>query len=116
LATIRLWQTASIGDLSWPADYQGPWEPSRNVGQFVWTSINEKETRWKEGIRFLHHVLTVNQKKLISSVAIVVEAGPGKEDHLASGSYLALREREGQTKTPAPAAEDSYLPDFLRDK
>jgi uncharacterized protein with FMN-binding domain len=49
-------------DLSWPADYKGPWDPSRNVGQFVWTSINENETRWKEGIRFLHHVLTVNQK------------------------------------------------------
>lgn len=49
-------------DLSWPADYEGPWDPSRNVGQFVWSSINENETRWKEGIRFLHHVLTVNQK------------------------------------------------------
>jgi polyferredoxin len=62
------------------------------------------------------HVINVKTKKLISSVAIVVEAGPGKEDRLASGSYLAWRERERQTKAPAPAASDSYLPDFLRDK
>jgi uncharacterized protein with FMN-binding domain len=49
-------------DLSWPAHYDGPWDPSRNVGQFVWTSINENEAHWKEGIRFLHHVLSVNQR------------------------------------------------------
>lgn len=49
-------------DLSWPPEPGGPWDPSRNVGQFIWTSINENESRWKEGIRFLHHVLIVNQK------------------------------------------------------
>ncbi|HUR46459.1 MAG TPA: FMN-binding protein [Candidatus Saccharimonadales bacterium] len=50
-------------DLSWPPDPKGPWDPSKNVGQFIWTSINENEGRWKEGIRFLHHLLIVNQKK-----------------------------------------------------
>ena len=49
-------------DLSWPPEPGGPWTPSRNVGQFIWTSINENEGRWKEGIRFLHHLLVVNQK------------------------------------------------------
>ena len=49
-------------DLSWPPDPKGPWDPSKNVGQFIWTSINENEGRWKEGIRFLHHLLVVNQK------------------------------------------------------
>jgi ferredoxin len=61
-------------------------------------------------------VINVKTKKLIASVAIVVEAGPGKEDRLASGSYLALREQERRTKAAAPAAEDAYLPDFLRNK
>jgi uncharacterized protein with FMN-binding domain len=49
-------------DLSWPPDVKGPWDPSRNVGQFIWTSINENEGRWREGIRFLHHLLIVNQR------------------------------------------------------
>jgi uncharacterized protein with FMN-binding domain len=49
-------------DLSWTPPPQGaPWDPSKNVGQFIWTSINENETRWKEGIKFLHHLLTVNK-------------------------------------------------------
>ena len=50
-------------DLTWADPPPGsPWDPSKNVGQFLWTSINENEARWKEGVRFLHHLLTVNQK------------------------------------------------------
>jgi uncharacterized protein with FMN-binding domain len=50
-------------DLTWSEPPPGsPWDPSKNVGQFIWTSINENEGRWKEGVKFLHHLLTVNQK------------------------------------------------------
>ncbi len=59
------------------------------------------------------HVINVKEKKLLSSVAIVVEAGPGKEDRMAHGSYLALREAERKEKAPPPAPAD-YLPDFLK--
>lgn len=48
-------------ELSWK-DNPGPWDPNRNVGQFIWTTINENESRWKEGVRFLHHLLVLNQK------------------------------------------------------
>jgi uncharacterized protein with FMN-binding domain len=51
-------------DLSWSPPPQGsPWDPNKNVSQFIWTSINENEARWKEGVKFLHHVLTVNKDK-----------------------------------------------------
>jgi uncharacterized protein with FMN-binding domain len=49
-------------DLAWPDTPGGGWDPSKNVSQFIWTSINENESRWKEGVRFLHHLLTLNQK------------------------------------------------------
>jgi uncharacterized protein with FMN-binding domain len=50
-------------DLTWADPPQGsPWDPGKNIGQFIWTSINENEARWKEGVRFLHHLLTLNQK------------------------------------------------------
>jgi NAD-dependent dihydropyrimidine dehydrogenase PreA subunit len=62
------------------------------------------------------NVINVKEKKLLASVAIVIEAGEGREDRIARGSYLALREKERAAKTPAPAASDSYLPDFLKDK
>jgi uncharacterized protein with FMN-binding domain len=49
-------------DLSWTDTPGAPWDPSKNVGQFIWTTINENEGRWKEGVRFLHHLLVLHQK------------------------------------------------------
>ncbi|MFO0883166.1 MAG: hypothetical protein U0894_03105 [Pirellulales bacterium] len=45
-------------------------------------------------------------KQLLSASAIIVEAGPGKEDRLLTGSYQELRaqeakERKENSKTPA---------------
>lgn len=63
------------------------------------------------------HVINVKEKKLISEVAIRVDAGPGREDRMAHGSYLALREQERKAREaaqPAAGAADSYLPDFLK--
>jgi len=37
------------------------WDPSRNVGQFFWSSINENPSRWKEGVKFASHLMTVNK-------------------------------------------------------
>jgi len=51
-------------DLTWTPPPQGsPWDPSKNIGQFIWSTINENEGRWKEGIKFLHHILVVNKDK-----------------------------------------------------
>jgi len=49
-------------DMSWTDTPGAPWDPSKNVGQFIWTTINENESRWKEGIRFLHYFLVLNEK------------------------------------------------------
>lgn len=48
-------------DLSWPEKPPGGWNPSRNVGQYLWSTINENPSRWRSGIRFLHHLLTVHK-------------------------------------------------------
>src|SRR5262245_34312859 len=47
-------------DLTW-AEHKGPWDPNKNLGQFIWSVVNENETRWREGIRLLHHVLVLNK-------------------------------------------------------
>jgi len=49
-------------DMSWKETPGAPWDPSKNIGQFIWTTINENESRWKEGIRFLHYFLVLNEK------------------------------------------------------
>ena len=58
----------------------------------------------------------VKDKKLLDESAIKVSAGPGKEDRIATGSYIVLRnERLERIKQQQPKApQNSYLPDFLQ--
>ncbi|MCW8133560.1 MAG: hypothetical protein KIS92_24665, partial [Planctomycetota bacterium] len=37
------------------------WDPSKNVGQYFWSIINENPGKWKEGVRFAAHLMQVNQ-------------------------------------------------------
>lgn len=46
-------------DLSWNRTKQ--WNNQRNLGQFIWDIINPNPHRWREGIKLLHHCLTVNR-------------------------------------------------------
>ena len=48
-------------DLAWPKKPPGGWDNQRNVGQFVWDVINPNPGKWQEGVRFMHHLLTVNR-------------------------------------------------------
>ncbi len=50
-------------DLSWPQNPGGPWDQSKNIGQFIWSTINENPARWQEGVRFLHYLLTLYKDK-----------------------------------------------------
>ena len=67
------------------------------------------------------YAINVKTKQLLGESAILIQAGPGKEDRITSGSYLAMRaaeerqreaEREQQAKPEADSG--SYLPDFLK--
>lgn len=59
--TVPLDYPATL-DLSWPVPKpKSPWDPSRNVGQYIWSVINENPGKWRSGARFLHHLLTVNK-------------------------------------------------------
>jgi ferredoxin len=63
--------------------------------------------------------INVKSKKLLAGSAIRVAAGPGKEDRIVSGSYLALREertrqRQQQNRVEGATNGGDYLPDFLK--
>ena len=45
-------------DLSWPEPAPKEWDSSKNVGQFIWDRINPNESKWREGVRLMHHILS----------------------------------------------------------
>lgn len=48
-------------DLSWPDRPPPPWDNQRNVGQYIWDVINPNPARWREGARFVHHLLSMHR-------------------------------------------------------
>ena len=49
-------------DLAWPDPKpKEPWTPSKNVGQYFWSVINENPGKWREGVKLGHHLLSVNK-------------------------------------------------------
>lgn len=46
-------------DLTWRQSNK--WEPQKHIGQYLWDIINPNPSRWREGIRLVHHTLTVNK-------------------------------------------------------
>jgi uncharacterized protein with FMN-binding domain len=50
-------------DLSWPNPGKKEWNSRKYIGQYVWEVINPNRSKWREGIKFLHHVVAVNENK-----------------------------------------------------
>ncbi|MEZ6063295.1 MAG: FMN-binding protein [Planctomycetaceae bacterium] len=49
-------------DLSWPLKPPTKtWESQKNVGQYIWSVINENPGRWHSGIKLVHHCLTLHR-------------------------------------------------------
>ena len=49
-------------DLSWPLKPPTKdWQAQKNMGQYIWSVINENPGRWQSGIRLIHHVVTLHK-------------------------------------------------------
>lgn len=51
-------------DLTWPQKPPGGWDSQKNVGQFIWDIINPNPGKWREGVKFMHHMLTLHTEDL----------------------------------------------------
>jgi Pyruvate/2-oxoacid:ferredoxin oxidoreductase delta subunit len=64
--------------------------------------------------------INVKSKQLLTSSAVVVEAGAGNEDRLRDGSYCELRKAEQREQEAADGprgkegSQHGYLPEFLK--
>jgi len=48
-------------DLDWPEPAPKPWNGQKNVGQYIWDVINPNQNKWREGVRLMHHLLTLHK-------------------------------------------------------
>ena len=62
-------------DLSWPEPAPGGWKNQRNVGQYVWDIINHNPKKWREGVRFMHHLLVLHEKNPQKRQRVMFEMG-----------------------------------------
>jgi uncharacterized protein with FMN-binding domain len=62
-------------DLSFPEPAPGGWNNQKNVGQFVWDVINPNASRWREGVRLMHHLLKVNQDNPVVRTRVMRSLG-----------------------------------------
>jgi uncharacterized protein with FMN-binding domain len=47
-------------DLSWPMPAKGPWNSSINVGQFIWDRVNPNPSKWRSGVKLMHHIMSLH--------------------------------------------------------
>ncbi len=59
-------------DLNWPEKPEGGWNNQKNVGQFIWDVINPNPGRWREGVKLMHHLLTMHQKDPVKREKIML--------------------------------------------
>ncbi len=59
-------------DLTWPENPGSGWNNQKNVGQFVWDVVNPNPGRWREGVRLMHHLLTMHQKDPVKRERIML--------------------------------------------
>lgn len=62
-------------DLTWPQKPPGGWNNQANVGQYIWDIINPNPGKWKEGIRFMHHLLGVHKDNADVRARVMNEIG-----------------------------------------
>ena len=48
-------------DLSFPKKAPEGWNNQKNVGQYNWDIINPNQNKWREGVKLMHHLLTLHK-------------------------------------------------------
>lgn len=87
-------------DLSWPHPPPQGWNNQRNVGQYLWDIINPNPSRWREGIKLLHHLLTVNKDNPATQRRIMHALGEKYHDLMEDYARAAFWLRQAGVDKP----------------
>jgi uncharacterized protein with FMN-binding domain len=93
-------------DLSWPEKAEGPWDSSKNVGQYIWDRINPNPGKWREGIRLVHHIMSNTKDKALQQRAMLTLGGMYHNLHqdYARSAYWYLQAGVDKSSTNRPQA------------
>ncbi|MBC8874430.1 MAG: FMN-binding protein [Planctomycetes bacterium] len=48
-------------DLSWPRKAPPPWNPRKNVSQYLFDMVQPNSSKWRGGVRLIHHLLEMHE-------------------------------------------------------
>lgn len=91
-------------DLTW-AETKGPWNPNKNLGQYIWSTINENSGKWREGAKLMHQVLTVNKGDPVKLARTMDALGRIYHTLLADYARAAFWWRKAKVTSPGTAAD-----------
>lgn len=84
-------------DLSWPEPAPQPWNNSKNVGQFIWDRINPNPGQWRNGVKLMHHIMTLhrNDPRIVKRAMIALGNMYHNlfDDHLYAGDVCRVAGR-----------------------
>ena len=60
LQSTRMNHPTSL-ELEWPLKVDGPWNESKNVGQYLWGRVNPNPSRWRSGIKLLYECIRLHE-------------------------------------------------------
>lgn len=101
-------------DLNWPMPPPKGWNSQKNIGQFIWDRINPNQNKWREGVKFMHHILSTNRDKAVQKRAMRSLASMYHnlhEDYARAAFWYRLSGLEKElSSNPQPAVHlaDSY--------
>jgi len=101
-------------DLAWPIPPPKGWNASKNVGQFIWERINPNANKWREGVKFIHHILSTSKDEGVRKRAMRTLGSMYHnllQDHARSAFWFrqaGLEKELSQHPQPAVFLADNY--------
>jgi uncharacterized protein with FMN-binding domain len=93
-------------DLTW-TEQKGVYNPQKFLGQYVWGVIDENPAKWREGVKLLHHCLTVNKSNQSALVKTMDALGRVYHNLFQDWARAAFWWRKAQTLVPSYAEDNA---------
>ena len=96
-------------DLSWPQKPPGGWDAQRNVGQYLWDVIHPNPSKWRQGLRLMHHLLVVHKDHPATRIRVIRTLGSMHYNLFQDYARAAFWWRQGGIDQPGQSPQGVRL-------